>query len=109
MIFINMTQSQIKALIKEEVAKVLIIENIDALRDNISTTSIVGKYWNGLVSSLSSLMEEVTEFSGLYSSQVHGPLPNTSGGIQKLMMIVKLLEEVKPLILSMDDIQKKDI
>jgi hypothetical protein len=44
----------------------------------------------------------------MYSPTLQGPLPNTQGALIQLQMIVKMLQGIKPVILGMDDIQRKD-
>lgn len=101
----------IKALIKEEVAKALVKEalaNFEALQAGVSRGTMIGKLWWELIYSIQSVTDEVKDFKDMYSSSLHGPMPNTNDGMIKLQQIVQLLNELKPLILSMDDIQKKD-
>lgn len=107
-----MTPADIKVIVKEEVAKALVTEgmvSLDHLHDGISTSTMTGKPWFHLVSSLESVINEVKDFNGQYSSARHGPLPNTRGALVQLQMIVKMLEGIKPVIMGMDDIERKDV
>ena len=107
-----MTPSDIKKLIKEEVAKVQLQEalvNLEHLHDNVSSSTMIGRPWLQLISSLEAVIDEVNSFNSSYSSGLHGPMPNSSAAIEKLQQVIRLLSEIKPIILGMDDIQKKDV
>lgn len=107
-----MASLDIKKLVKEEVAKALVTESlisIEHLHDGISTSTMTGRPWFQLVNALESVINEVNDFNGQYSSSRHGPLPNTRGAMVQLQMVVKLLESVKPVIIGMDDIERKDV
>lgn len=104
--------TSIKSLIKNEVAKALINENLanfDQFHSGISRSSEIGKEWIKLIYSLESIVNEVKDFSSLYPPSTHGPTPNITEAMTKLKQIAQLLVEIKPIILGMDDIQKKDI
>lgn len=107
-----MSPSELKSLVKEEVAKTLLKEamvNIEFLHDGISTSTMTGKPWFQLVNALESVINEVKDFKGQYSDPRHGPMPNCEGALIQLQMVVKLLQGVKPVIMGMDDIERKDI
>ena len=107
-----MTPDELKSLIKEQVAKQLIKEamvDLEFLHDGISTSTMTGKPWFQLVNALESVINEVKDFKGQYASARHGPLPNCEGALIQLQMVVKILQGVKPVIMGMDDIERKDI
>jgi hypothetical protein len=107
-----MNKREIQSLIKKNVSKVLIEEsltNLEQYQDNISSSTMVGKPWISMVSSLEAVMDEVKDFKGMYSSKIHGPLPNTDDAMRKLQLVVQLLGEIKPVIIGMSDIERKDI
>lgn len=106
-----MTPSDIKLIVKEEVAKSRINEtlvNLEHLHDGISTSTMTGKPWFQLVNALESVINEVKDFKSQYQSARHGPLPNCEGALIQLQMVAKLLQGVKPVIIGMDDIERKD-
>lgn len=106
-----MNPEQLKALIKEEVKKALIAEarvELDHLHDGISSRTMTGEPWFKLVSALEDVINEMIDFPSLYSPSLHGPLPNTRGALVQLQMVAKLLESVKPVVIGMDDIERKD-
>jgi hypothetical protein len=107
-----MTPTEIKTLIKEEVIKSLIKESLSdlsQLHDGVSTSTEIGKYWFKMISAFESIIDETKDFRSIYSPAVHGPSPNTLDAMRKLQQIVQLLVEMKPIILGMDDIQKRDV
>lgn len=107
-----MTPSDIKLIVKEEVAKQRLNEaliSLDHLHDGISTSTMTGRPWFHLVSSLESVINEVNDFNGMYSDSRHSPLPNTRGALVNLQMVVKILKGIKPVIMGMDDIERKDV
>jgi len=106
-----MNESDLQALIKQVRKETLNEElmNLDKLTDGISTVSLVGKEWNKLISGLEGLLNETKDFNQMYSAALHGPQPNTGGAMVNLAMILKLLGAIKPVVLGMDDIQKKDM
>jgi len=106
-----MNPEQLKALIKEEVQKALLAEgrvNLEHLHDGISTRTMTGEPWFKMISALEDVINEMMDFPSLYSPRLHGPLPNTRGALVQLQMVAKLLEGVKPVIMGMDDIERKD-
>lgn len=106
-----MSPTDLRQIIKETVEKVLKESRLelDHLQDGISTSTIIGKDWFKLISNLESLINEMNEWKSQYSSNTHGPLPNVQGALVNLQMIVKLLTEVKPVVIGMDDIERKDM
>jgi hypothetical protein len=107
-----MDKTELQTLIKKTISEQLIKEaltNLDVLHDGISTSTMVGKEWYKLVNALEGIIDETKDFKSMYSAALHGPPPNTQGALINLQMIVKLLTAMKPVILGMDDIQKKDI
>ena len=107
-----MKSSDIKKLIKETVAKAIIKESmIDLayLHDNVSSSTMIGRPWLQMISSLESVIDEVNSFNSSYPSARHGPSPNSAAAMEKFQQVISLLSEIKPVILGMDDIQKKDI
>ena len=111
-----MKKSELKEFIASELVRLLnegklneAVTNLERLHDGVSTSTMIGQPWFNLINSLESVYDEVKDFKGMFSSQRHGVLPNTQHARQTLDQIVKLLEEVKPIILGMDDIQRKDI
>ena len=103
-----MNITDFKQLVKETVSKEVIREgiNLDVLSDGISTSSMIGKPWLNLIMALETVIGEVKDFRTSYTSQE--PLPQTIDAMRKFQQIVYLLNEVKPTILSIDDIQKHD-
>lgn len=102
----------IKSLIREEVNRALVNEtlaNFESLHDGISTSTTSGKAWFKLINSLESVVNEVKNFNEQHSSSRHGALPNTSGATIKLESVVETLQSIKPVIIGMDHIEKKDI
>lgn len=97
----------IKEVINEEVLKEALTK-LDYLHDDISTVTMTGNAWYKMISGLESVIDEMKDFRGMYSPNLHGPLPNTNEGMQKLQQIVTILQEMKPIIHAMDDIEKKD-
>ena len=107
-----MTKDQIKILIQEAVNEEIFTEvltNLGSLNSGISSSTLIGRGWIETVNNLASVIDEVKEFKSMYSPALHGPSPNTLEGMKKLQMIIQLLNEIKPIILGMDDIQKKDV
>lgn len=106
-----MQPEDLRALIKEAVQEVLKESpaTLDALTDGVSTSTITGEHWNKLVRHLESVIEEVRDFQSMYSSRLHGPTPNVAAALTKLKEVVRLMVEIKPTILGMDDIQRKDM
>ncbi len=84
------------------------LADLSQLRDNVSRGSIVGRPWHNLVQSLESVIDEVENFGGQYVSASHGPLPPTADAARKLQEVVRLLAAVKPIIIGMDEIERKD-
>jgi hypothetical protein len=107
-----MTSADIKSIVKEEIARATLNESLvslDYLHDNVSTSTIAGKSWYKLISGLESVINEVKDFNDQFLSSRHGPLPNTRTALIQLQMIVKSLESVKPTIIGMDDIERRDV
>ena len=107
-----MSKNNIHSLIKEIVSEELIKESLislDGIHDGISTSTMVGEPWSKMVNSLEAVINEVKDFRSMYSPAFHGPMPNTEIAYQRLQEVIKLLTEIKPVILGMDDIQKKDV
>ena len=112
-----MDKNELYALIKETI-KQTFNENqfineecidLDHLSDGISRGSGIGRPWSNLVQSLESVIDETKNFNSMYSPVLHGPSPNIDPALKKLNVIVKLLTEIKPIILQMDNIQRKDV
>lgn len=107
-----MDKTELQTLIKQTIGEQLVNESLvslDDLHEGISTSTMVGKDWYKLVSALEGVINETKDFKSMYSAALHGPSPNTQGAMINLQTIVKLLIAMKPVILGMDDIQKKDI
>ena len=107
-----MTKDQIKTLIQEAVNEEILTEvltNLGSLNSGISSSTLIGKCWIEMINNLASVIDEVEEFRYMYSQSLHGPSPNTLESMRKLQTIIQLLNEIKPIILGMDDIQKKDV
>jgi len=106
-----MTRYDLHQLIQEAVREVICETSVDleSLHDGISTSTITGKQWFKMVNEIASLINEVNEFKSQYASQRHGPLPNMDGAMINLNKIVQLLELVKPVIIGMDAIERKDM
>lgn len=107
-----MTKDQINILIQEAVNEEILTEvltNLDSLNSGISSSTLIGRGWTEMVNNLASVIDEVKEFKSMYSPALHGPPPNTLEGMKKLQMVIQLLNEIKPIILGMDDIQKRDV
>ena len=102
MLFENIKDNQFR-LLKESIV------NLEHLYGNISNSTMTGKYFRNFISSLESLIEVTQDFKGEFSSTLHGPLPNTAEGERILGEIVKLCNSLKPIILGMNDIEKKDM
>ena len=47
------------------------------------------------------------DFNSQYAS--YKPLPNTSYGMSKLKEIIQICSEIRPIIIGMDDIERKDL
>jgi len=106
-----MDKDKLHILIKQTVNEEIIRESLvdlDHLRDGISTNTLVGQPWRKLAYAMEDIVNEVKNFKDMYSPRLHGPLPNTEGALIQLQIAVKVLESIKPVILGMDDIQKKD-
>jgi len=106
-----MDKDKLNNLIKQTVNEEIIRESLvdlGHLHDGISTRTLVGQPWFKLVSALEDIVNEVKDFKDMYSPSLHGPMPNTQGALIQLQIAVKVLESIKPVILGMDDIQKKD-
>ena len=107
----GMDKIQLEALIRQIVTEQLVKEglvSLDDLHDGVSHSTMVGKYWYEMISGLETVINETKDFKGMYSPTLHGPLPNTQGALIQLQMVVKILQGIKPVILGMDDIQRKD-
>jgi hypothetical protein len=107
----NMDSPELQVLIKKIVAEQLVKEqlvSLDDLHDGVSRSTMIGKYWYEMISGLETVINETKDFKGMYSPTLHGTLPNTQGALIQLQMIVKMLQGIKPVVLGMDDIQRKD-
>lgn len=111
-IFIRMDKTELQKLIKQTINEQLIKESLvslDSLHDGISRSTTIGNAWYQLISGLESVINETKDFKGMYPPAVHGPTPNTQGAMIQFAQILKMIQAIKPVILGMDDIQKKDI
>lgn len=106
-----MQAEDLRALIKESIREILKESpaTLDSLTNGVSTSTITGEHWNKLVRQLESVIEEVRDFRSMYSARLHGPTPNVDEAILNLREIVRLMVLIKPTILGMDDIQRKDM
>jgi len=106
-----MLMNEIKDLIKEELIQYIIKESkmeLNHLKNNISNSTITGKSWNKLIDQLGDVINEIKDFNSQYSSPIHGPLPNTSTALLKAKEIISILQEIKPVIIGMDSIERKE-
>jgi hypothetical protein len=106
-----MDKTELQNLVKKTVNEQLLQEalvSLEHLHDGVSTSTLVGKDWYNLVNALEAVINETKDFKGMYSAALHGPPPNTEGAMYNLQMVAKLLGAIKPVVLGMDDIQKKD-
>ena len=102
-----MDKAEIQTLIKEAILKES-LGSLDHLQDGISLRTMTGRPWSNLIGSVESLMDEMKDFRSLYNPRLHGPLPNTNEGVLKLQQVIQLLTELKPIVMEMDDIERKD-
>ncbi|MEI6421701.1 MAG: DUF2490 domain-containing protein [Lentisphaerota bacterium] len=106
-LYAYMTIFDIKEIIKEEILNAR-IDKLNHLRSEfIHNSTMTGKQWNNLISSLESVIYEVENFNSQYAS--HTPLPNTKDAYGKLHMVAELLKSVQPVIIGMDEIERKDV
>lgn len=102
-----MAQSPLQKLI-EQIVKEELVE-LDRLHDGVSTSTITGKAWFNLISSLESVMNEVKDFKDMYRPSLHGPTPDITTAMLNLQQVVQILEDTKHVIIGMDDIERKDL
>lgn len=106
-----MDKAELEALIRKTICEEVLKEHLTDLghlHDNVSSRTMVGRPWYEMINGLESVIDEMKDFRAMYSPTLHGPLPNTNEGMAKLQQIVQLLTELKPTVLAMDDIQRKD-
>lgn len=101
----------IKKLVSEVVHENILNETVvdlDKLRNNISHTTEIGRKWYKFIEGLEGVTEETIDFKNLYSSSQHGALPTTDIAAEKLKQMIKLCEEIKPIIIGMSEIERRD-
>lgn len=92
----------------EELLKESMI-SLEFMHNDISTSTEIGKAWFKLITSLETVVNEIEDFEGMYSSYLHGPLPSMRDAKYNLKFLMESLVKLKPTIIGMDDIQKKDM
>ena len=99
-----------KKIVEEELAKMILesdLTDLDFLHDNISSQTVIGKYWFNLVSSLQNVIDEIN------TSSTHSNLtkqkPITQDAIRELSQIIEKLKIVKPLIITLDQLEQREL
>ena len=107
----NMTRVELKQLCKECLNEVLTDQAFESIRDNVSVSTEIGKSWSKMLYSLESLYDEAKDFESLYTTAIsaHGKPANIQDAVKKIEQIAALAQAVKPAIMSMDAIQRKDM
>jgi undecaprenyl pyrophosphate synthase len=106
-----MTRNHIKQLFKECLNEVLTDQAFDSLRDNVGVSTEIGKAWSKLLYSLETLYEETKDFESLYTTSMskYGKPANIQDALRKIEQITALAQAIKPAVISMDDIQRRDL
>jgi undecaprenyl pyrophosphate synthase len=106
-----MTRNHIKQLFKECLNEVLTDQAFDSLRDNVGVSTEIGKAWSKLLYSLETLYEETKDFESLYTTSMskYGKPANIQDAVKKIEQMAALAQAMKPAIMSMDAIQRKDM
>jgi len=107
----TMKISELKSLIREALQETLTDQSFENLRSNVSSRTQLGEKWNKLVWSLEGIYEEVKDFEGMYTSTIskEGKPANIQETLRRVEQIVALATSIKPSIISMDVIQRKDM
>ena len=110
-----MKRTDIKQLIGECVDEVLneVItdQHFENLKDGISTSTMIGKPWVVMAQQLETIYGEIKDFEGQYQYAITKSQmkpANIAYSLQKLEQVVALLNEVKPTISTMSQIQASD-
>lgn len=102
-----MKDKELRHLIEECLMEKLINESdLDHLRDNVWSGGMIGKSWQHLVYNLQTLIEEATNFDSSFVG--YSPTANAKQALHGLLEIQRKLEEIKPVIIGMADIERKD-
>lgn len=102
-----MKEKELRHLIEECLVENLLKENdLEYLHDNVWSGGMIGKSWHGLVYSLQTLIEEATNFDSSFVG--YSPTANSRQALQGLLEIQKKLEDIKPIVIGMADIERKD-
>jgi hypothetical protein len=107
----GMKRTDIKQLVRECLNEVITDQHFENLSDGISRSTEIGKNWMLASRSLETVYNEIRDFEGLYRTAImkSGQKPaNIAYSLQKLEQVVALLNEVKPTISTMSQIQSSD-
>jgi hypothetical protein len=106
-----MTRNDIKQLLRECINEVLTNQQFESLRDNVSVSTEIGKSWSKMLYSLESIYDEAKDFESLYMTAIsaHGKPANIQDAVKKIEQMAALAQAMKPAVMSMDAIQRKDM
>jgi hypothetical protein len=115
-----MNQEEFKSLIRESAEEVIREndsydpKNLSAyfhkLDANIRNNTIIGSKWNKLVDGLQGVFDEVRDFEYMYRTQLSKEQnkPQTIIAKEKIEQIVKMLEEITPIVEQIHKVQMRD-
>ena len=106
-----MNRSELKSLIRECLNEALTDQSFEFLRDQISNRTEIGEKWSSMIWALEGLYDQVKSFESLYSTTMsrEGKPANIQDAVKKIEQIAALAQAMKPAVLSMDVIQRKDM
>jgi len=101
----NLLESLVKEILNEELV------NLERLQAGVSrSTTILGKHWTNMIQSLEGVYDDVKDFHDLYVTAKQPPSVEVIKNVQtKLDQVIKLLEEIRPVIVQLDKIQREDL
>ena len=104
-----MNSEDLKKLVRESVQEVLSekLTDLERLSSNINPSTMVGNAWHKTIMNLETVYDEVKDFQDLYQS--HQNRPPTVDAQQKLDQVIKLLEEIRPTIEAIHQVQRREL
>jgi hypothetical protein len=84
-------------------------EAFDALEDGVRPGTESGKDWSNLLYGIRRLATTVVDFKDQFTDPAHGPLPNLTGAQRQLVEMLRVCQQLKPVIIGMSEIERRDM
>lgn len=84
-------------------------ESIEALESGIKYGTEIGRDWNNLLTAVARISRTMRDFKDEFADSRHGPLPNIAQAQRQLAEVMRICQQVKPVILGMSQIEWKDM